>query len=276
MFINWQIFRENSVREVDEQFQKLYERRLEILTILVTSVIVAFLVNILTLPLETFVERATQILCIPKETIYMLLLFTLIACILIIGHFYYGKPIIFKLETFLLLNKDTGIVYPFHTSVEYSVTGTLALQRHLKDKGFLFCEKELSLKNPLLRDLLELFIVDWLISTTLFKAELLSEFSRPKIRYPKLGKQLKTLKTRDILAKFGENRFTKYINGEHGIMFSKIKLPEKLYVKCLRYEDSTINLGPSEEPLRIHLASELRIEGSCLTPLKIYNMITRE
>jgi len=187
--ISWQISRESGTREIDEKLRRLYDRRIELFIILITSVIVAFLVNILTLPLEAFVEEVMQVLGIPRGTIYMILILLLIVCIFTICHFYYGKPIIFRWGTFLLLNKDRGIIYPFHFSVEYSVIGSLALQVYLRDaKDSLFHEKELSLENPLLRDLLEVFIVDWLVNTTANKFELLSRFSRSKIRYPKLGR----------------------------------------------------------------------------------------
>ena len=264
-----------SFRDVNEMFWRLYERRLELLSILVTSVIIAFLVNILTVPLETIIEKIAQIVNIPKEATYILFLSIMIICILIMGYLYYAKPINFELGALLLINKDLGIVYPFNHSIEYSIVGSLALQAYLKDiKGPLFPEEYPSLKNSVLRDLLEVFIVDWLVSTTVFKVELLSGFSRPKIRYPKLGKQYKTLKTHDVLSKFGDNRFTKYLEGEHVIMFSEIKLPEKLIITCKRYEDSDIDLGCNEEPMRVPLASELSIEGSGFTPLKRLRIIT--
>jgi len=56
---------------------------------------------------------------------------------------------------------------------------------------------------------LEVFLVDQLVSATLFKTEMLSGFTRPKVMYPKFGKGYRELKVRDILARFGENRFTK-------------------------------------------------------------------
>jgi len=274
MDISWQISGESSIREIDEKLQRLYDRRIELFTILITSIIVAFLVNILTLPLEAFVERVMQVLGMPREAIYMLLILLLIICILTISHFYYGKPIIFRWGTFLLLNKEHGIIYPSHVSVEYSVIGTLALQAYLREaNGSLLNEKEFSLDNPLLRDLLEVFIVDWLVSTTINKFELLSGFSKPKIRYPKLGKRYKTWKTRDILAKFGENRFAKYIDKNHTIMLTEIKIPERLNITCQRYKNSIIDLEADEESIRPPLASELRIEGSRFTPLKKIRII---
>jgi len=274
MVIDWCVLGENIMREVNEEFQKLYEKRTELFTILITSVIIAFLVNVLTSPLEILVEKITQIFNLPKEVIYTSLMSLLIICLFIIGHFYYGKPVTFRWSTFLLLDKDHGIVYPFHSSVEYSMVGSLALQAYLRDtKSPLFHENSFSLKDPLLRDLLEVFIVDWLVSTTVNKLELLSGFSRPKIKYPKLGKRYKTLKTRDILAKFGENRFAKYLGNDYTIMFSEIKLPEKLIVVCRRYEDSVINIESDEEPLRVPLASELQIKGSRFTPLKRFRII---
>ena len=63
------------MREVDKQFRRLYDRRVGLFTILITSVIIAFLVNTLTLPLETFIEKNTQVLGIPKEAIYVALMF---------------------------------------------------------------------------------------------------------------------------------------------------------------------------------------------------------
>ena len=256
-------------KEVDEQFRKLFERRLEIITILITSVVMALLVNLLTFPLEIIVERFANFAHISKESVYLMLAFLLIACVFFVGHFYFNKTITYGWGTILLLNKDSGIVYPFDYSAEYSIVGTLALKAYLRDvKRPLFHERSLSLKSPLLRDLLEVFIVDWFLSTTLFKTELLSGFSRPKIRYPKLGKKYKILKTHNILAMFGDNRFTKYLDGEHPIMFSESKLPEKISIACKRYKDSTINLESDEEPLQVPLASELQIRGSRFTPLK--------
>jgi len=263
-----------STREIEEQFQRLYDKHIELLTILITSVIIAFLVNALTLPLETFVEKIAWMFHIPEEAIYVMLMFLLIMCIFITGHFYFSETITFRWSTFLLLNKDIGIVYPLHPLAEYSEVGREILQGYLRDtKGPLFHEGVPSLDDPLLRDLLEVLIVDWLVSTTINRSELLSRFSRPKIRYPKLGKHYKTVKMRDILAKFGENRFKKYIDGSHTIMFNKIKIPEKLTIVCQRYENSIIDLGPYEEPIRVPLASELRIEGSHFTPLKTFRII---
>lgn len=256
------------MKEVDEQFQRLYERHTELLVILVTSVIVALLVNILAVPLQTLVERIALVLNMPKEAIYMLLTTLLLLCIFSIGSLYLSKPIVFKMTTFLLVNKDLGIVYPTHPSIEYSVVGTNVLQTYLRD-----VKTPLSLDEQLIRDLLEVFIVDWLVSTTLSQTEILSGFSRPKIRYPKFGKHYRTLKTRDILAKFGENRFTKYLEGKHPIMFSSIKLPEKLVITCRRYENETIKLEPDEEPTWVCFASELRIEGPLLAPLKSFRIV---
>jgi len=56
-------------------------------------------------------------------------------------------------------------------------------------------------------------------------------------------------------------------------MFTEIKIPEKLGITCQRYKNSIIDLGPDEESIRPPLASELRIEGSCFTPLKKIRII---
>ena len=69
---------------------------------------------------------------------------------------------------------------------------------------------------------------------------MLSGFARPKIRYPKLGKGYRELKVRDILARFGKNRFMKYLEGEHPIMFGSIKLPEKLTITSVSYTHLTL------------------------------------
>ena len=259
---------ENALIEVNEQFQRLYERYTGLLIILVTSIVVALVVNILALPLQVLVERIALILNIPVECVYGLLMIILILCIFGIGYLYLGKPIVFETTGFLLINKDFGIVYPNSPSIEYSAVGTATLQSYIKD-----LKTSLSLDDELIQGLLEVFIVDWLFSTTLYKHELLSGFSRPKIRYPKIGKHYKTLKTRDILTMFGENRFVKYLEGEHPIMFSSIKIPEKLVIVCRRYEKERIELEPSEEPIWVRYASELQLQGPYFAPLKSFRIV---
>ena len=74
------------------------------------------------------------------------------------------------------------------------------------------------------------------------------------------------------LAWFGENRFTKYLQGKHSIMFSSIKLPEKLTIACQRYEDERIRLAPYEDTTWVRIASELRIEGPHFSPLKSFRI----
>ena len=262
------MFLENAMREVNEQFQNLFEKHTELLTILVISVIVALLVNILASPLQALVERIVLFLHMPKGAVYILLIVILLLCIFSIGILFLRKPITNPVDTFLLVNKDNGIVYPLRPSIEYSMIGTDVLQAYLRDT-----KPPLSLDEHLIRDLLEVFIVDWLVSTTLFKAEVLSGFSRPKIRYPKFGKYYKTLKTRDILGSFGENRFVKYLEGDHPFTFSSIKLPEKLVIKCRRYKGEMIKLLPNEEPTRVRVASEIQIKGPSLAPLKSFRIV---
>ena len=264
--------------DINEQIIRLREKWHELLVIIVISIIVAFLVNVFAPPLETLVKVITQALKISENIAYFLLcvlfILTLIICILAVGHFYYGRPIIFWYGFPLLLNKETGVIYPYYRS-EYTLTGTLALQRYLQEnKEKLSHIDNLSLESPLLRDLLEVLLVDWLVSTTVNKVELLSLSSKPKIKYPKFGKQLKTLRTQDILAMFGENRFVKYLRGSSPIMFSEIKFPEKLTIKCRRYRNEHISFGPDEDPLWVPLASELSVEGSLLTPLKKLRVIS--
>lgn len=74
------------------------------------------------------------------------------------------------------------------------------------------------------------------------------------------------------LARFGENRFTNYLEGEHPIMFSSIKLPEKLTITCRRYENERIRLEPYEDTTWVRIASELRIEGPRFSPLKSFRI----
>ena len=148
------------------------------------------------------------------------------------------------------MDRDHGAVYPLHSSVEYLVTGTLALRAYLEDTG-----APLPLDNELIRDLLEVLLIDWLVSTALFKIEVLSGFSRSRIMYPKFGKRRKVLKVRDILAGFGENGFVKYLEGENTvIMFDRIELPEKLVIERRRYEDESFELELGEEPTRVRFS----------------------
>ena len=261
-------FLENIIREISGQFQSLYERHIELLVILMTSVIVALLVNILVLPLQIIVKKTSLILNVSKGTVYMILTILLLLCIFSISSLYLSKPITFVMTTFLLVNRDLGIVYPMHPSVEYSIIGTDILQAYLRD-----IKAPLSLNDQLIRDLLEVFIVDWLISTMLYKTEVLSGFSRPKIKYPKFGKHYKVLRPQDILTKFGENKFTKYLDERLSIMPSSIKLPEKLSITCRRYENEPIKIEPDEEPAWVRYASELQIEASPLTPLKNFRIV---
>ena len=74
------------------------------------------------------------------------------------------------------------------------------------------------------------------------------------------------------LARFGENKFTKYLEGRHPIMFSSIKLPEKLTITCRRYENERIRLEPYEDTTWVRIASELRIEGPRFSPLKSFRI----
>ncbi|RLG76727.1 MAG: hypothetical protein DRO12_04055, partial [Thermoprotei archaeon] len=168
--------------DVDERFHRLYERHIGLLTILVTSIVVALVINMITLPLHALVERTASILNIPIEFVYIVLTIILILCILGIGNLYLGKPIVLETSGFLLINKDLGLVYPNSPWVEYSAVGTLALMKYFRDTN-----TPLSLDDELIRDLLEVFIVDWLVSTTIHKYEALSGFAKPKIRYPKIG-----------------------------------------------------------------------------------------
>lgn len=267
---------ENYVWEIDERFRRLHERYYDLLIVIVTSVVIAYLINILAPPASVLIRTFAQRIGVNEALIYTGMVFLLIICIFLIGRFYYGKPIIVRIGTFLLLDRNSAVIYPVHSMIaEYSLIGTLALQAYLREaKNFQFPKAGFSLKDPLLRDLLELFLVDWLVSTTVHKMELLSLSSKPKIKYPKLGKRYTILKTRDILTKFGENRFVKYLErNEPAITFSEIKPPERLTIQCTRYHDSKISLESEEEPLRVPSASELRIEGSCLTPLKRLRII---
>jgi len=234
----------------------------------VTSIVVALVVNILALPLQALVEKISLILNIPIEFVYALLMIILTLCILGIVKLYLGKPIVSGTTSFLLINKDFGLVYPNSPLIEYSAVGTLALKSYLKDS-----KAPLSLNDELIRDLLEVFIVDWLVSATVHKHEALSGFARPRIRYPKIGKHLRTLKSRDILTMFGENRFVKYLEGKHIIMFPRIKIPEKLVIECHRYKEERIELELDEEPLWVHYASELQLRGPLFAPLKRFRII---
>jgi len=159
-------------------------------------------------------------------------------------------------------------VYPIHPSIEYSAAGTAVLQAYLRDT-----KSPLTLDEYLILDLLEVFLVDWLLSTTLFKTKMLSGFARPKIVYPKFGKGYRELKLRAILAGFGENRFTKYLQDKHITMFSSIKLPEKLTIARQRYKNERIRLEPHENSTQARITSELRIEGLASSPLKSFRIV---
>ena len=268
---------ENYVWEIDERFRRLHERYYDLLIVIVTSVVIAYLINILAPPASVLIRTFAQRIGVNEALIYTGMVFLLIICIFLIGRFYYGKPIIVRIGTFLLLDRNSAVIYPVHSMIaEYSLIGTLALQAYLREaKNFQFPKAGFSLKDPLLRDLLELFLVDWLVSTTTHRTELLSSGYKPKIEYPRIGKRQSAFKTKDILAKFGENRFTKYLERDNlAITLSEIKLPEKFTVKCQRYQEGEIHLSPNEEPLRVPLASELRIEGSLLVPLRRLRIIS--
>lgn len=147
--------------EIDKQISRLREKWHELFVIIIISIIVAFLVNVLAPPLDTLVKGITQALKISKGLAYFLLcilfILTLIICILAVGYFYYGRPIIFWYGFPLLLNKEAGVICPYYMS-EYSLTGTLALQRYLKENREMLSHIDnLSLESPLLRDLLEGF-----------------------------------------------------------------------------------------------------------------------
>ena len=263
-------------KDVEEHFWKLYERRHELLMVVVTSVIVACLVNILSPFIVSAIENAVTILGGLKILAWSTIILLLLLCMIAIGYFYYGKPVTFSFVSFLLINNENGLVYPIRPPIEFTLPASNALREYLKENEVpLFSAGIPHLKDELLRDLLEVLLVDWLISATHFKAELITSYTWPQVRFPKIGKKMETLRAQSILAKFGENRFAKYL--DKVIMPQELKIPKALHIKAIRYENERVNFGSNAEDQDgswIPFGSELQIEGSKLTPLRKFRILT--
>jgi len=264
-------------KDVEEHFWKLYERRHELLMVVVTSVIVACLVNILSPFIISAIENAITILCELKILVWATIILLLLLCMIAIGYFYYGNPVTFSFVSFLLIDNENGLVYPIRPRIEFTLPASNALREYLKENEALLFSAGIPHRKDelLLRDLLEVLLVDWLISATLFKAELITSYTQPQVRFPTIGKQMETLRAESILAKFGENRFVKYL--DKVIMLRELKIPKALHIKAIRYENERVNFGSNAEDQDgswVSFGSELQIEGPKLTPLRKFRILT--
>ena|GEM_PF-6020740 len=264
------------LKEIDDYFMRLYERRYELIVIVVTSVLIASLLNLIMALINPYLANILSSLnATGVIVISALCMVALIVSILILGTLYYSRPIVYSVPMRILINLNKGIVYPY---VEPTFTAMEIITRTASKIGKQYFRKKMMQETELmLRDLAEMLLVDWLIRTQVFYMEIISRVKKAPVKFPKIGCETKEVNIRDVLEKFGDNIFMKSMKSIAPI--TKFTIPKPLNIIVKRYGSEITEPELGKQPPYITTISsiagisELRIEGSRFTPLQQFRVI---
>mgnify|MGYP000471630666 CR=1 FL=1 len=255
----------------------ILEKRSELFQLVISAVIVAVAVNILSdilsgyIPLFVFIPifGISIPLLTPLLPITMILFSLLWICDL-----YLGKLIIERVRVILLINKDQGGAIPLNYPP--AVYASLVFDDVLKRRPQVlktFLDKEIPGRtDPVIRDLTEWLIVSWL---SIVSGELMTPNGRillPPVSPP--TSKVKSLAIHDLPQKL---RLTDNIFLEVAKAFPfKIKIPYGLDIIARRYKPQSLDISVRiDDRVLFRRAtsgergrSEITLRGSRLTPLR--------
>jgi len=240
----------------------LLEKRLEILIIVINAVIIGVSVNMI----SNSLSGQVPLYYLPIS------LSVILFSILWISNHFLGKLVIDSISMILLLNKDSGEVLPLTYRPASVASFALSSLQKIKPEIWNMLSKGLlGRDNPLIRDLIEYIVINWLSITSSIEMDPQGRVLLPPILPP--GSSVKSLDVLSILHKFGDNVFTQTFKERESSPI--VKIPQSIDVVAKRYKSKDITIGMSVGDMPIFTriisgepgGSETILKGSCNTPL---------
>jgi len=259
---------------VERHRTDLIERRLELLQVVVSAIIIAIAVNILS-------NVITGQVCVYSVSGFWLMIIAILAMffsILWLSNIYLGKFILERIQVVLLLDRESGTVMPLDYSP--ASVASIILRHALKQEPQVlekFAKELPKRSDPTIRDLVEVLIANWLSTTSMITMTPNGRVISQPIVSP--TSKVKSLEVVEVLKKFGDNIFLKIISSDESFNFpAKVRIPHSVTIIARRYEPKGLELGVRVGKRAIFTrimggepgGSELILRGSLLSPLKFF------
>ncbi len=256
------------------------EKRSQLLQIVVGAIIIAIAIGLL---INIIYDKLLRLLIIRlglyETFLVILILITLLFIVIaLFANIYLGRAFIVSIPMTLLINRVSGESLPI--TYEPANTANFILTSYVKEKEVsLFKEEVPDLRDNLLRDLIEVIIVDWFVKASSTYLTPDGRLVKPPISFPQTSKKYVTIKPLDILKTFGENSLSKLLLPPiKALPEASISIPKNFKVMGYRYEERglVVELKVDDKVLfkrRISGApggSELIIKGTIFNPLKYF------
>ena len=201
--------------------------------------------------------------------------------ILWLSNIYIGKFILERIPVVLLLNREIGKAIPLNYSP--ALATSLVLEHVFEQKSEIskkFAEELPKRSDPLIRDLIEILIVNWLSMTSVINMTPEGRVTLPPIASP--TPKIRSLEIIEVLKKFGDNSLLKATDdpARMFIPHAKVIIPDDVTIIARRYEPKglEISMGVKDRtgfnPIFTRImggkpsGSELVLKGSRFSPLE--------